>query len=202
MLIAKVETRQVLDRFMPAHQFSEYHQALALAPLDRLFAAAQNLDMGRSPLVGGLMLLRELPFRLSRRDFRSPGLGRSFEQLQAFGFILLAHEPSRELVLGLVGQFWSPRPVLRRLPPDEFAAFAEPGFAKVAANLLVEPLGPGLSRISTETRVQCLGPKALARFRAYWCLIRPFSGLIRREWLRLARQEAERTLAGGIAQGA
>lgn len=189
----------LLDHFLPVHHFGERHQALAMAPPQRLYQAARDLDMGRSPLVGGLLLLRELPVRLAMRDFQGQGLGRSFEQMRAFGFIPLDDQPPRELVLGLVGRFWNLSPQIIRLPPGEFRDFSQPGYAKVAANLLVEPLGPGLTRLSTETRVQCLGLEARAKFRAYWTLIRPFSGLIRREWLRLARQAAEEPPANSIA---
>ena len=182
----------LLDEFMPRHDFGEYHQALAAAPAQRVFQAIQELDMRQSPLVGAFMMLRELPWRLRTRDFQGQGLGRSLEQMQAFGFILLAKEAPRELVLGLVGRFWSLRPQVRRLRPQDFPGFDQPGYAKVAANFLVQPLGPGLCRLSTETRVQCLGNQAKTRFRRYWTVIRPFSGLTRREWLRLARQEAER----------
>ena len=45
--------------------------------------------------------------------------------------------------------------------------------------------------LSTETRILCLGPKALKRFRAYWMVIRPFSGIVRKEWLRIAKKMAE-----------
>jgi hypothetical protein len=181
-----------LDEYLPQYDFGEYHQALAAAPAEQAFRAMQDLDMRRSPLVSALMLLRELPWRLGKGDFQSQGLGRSLEQMQAYGFILLANDPPRELVLGLVGRFWSLSPQVRRLRPQDFRGFEEPGYAKVAANFLLEPLGPRLTRLGTETRVQCLGLQAKARFRGYWTLIRPFSGLIRREWLRLARQEAER----------
>lgn len=181
----------LLDDFLPDHDFREYHQALVAAPAARVWEAVQELDMRRSPLVGGLMLLRELPWRLTAPGRPGGGPARTLDQMLAFGFILLAADPPRELALGLVGRFWSPRPRLLRLSPQGFMEFSQPGLAKVAANFLVEPLGPSLCRLSTETRVQCLGPLARSRFRAYWTLIRPFSGLIRREWLRLARRQAE-----------
>ncbi|MFH1033745.1 MAG: hypothetical protein V1806_04495 [Pseudomonadota bacterium] len=189
----------LLDEFMPQYDFGEYHQALAAAPAQRAFRAMQDLDMRQSRLVGALMLLRELPFRLRSREFKAQGMGRSLEQMQDFGFIQLGRQEPREMVLGLVGRFWSTRPLVRRVTPGEFRDFSQPGYAKVAANFLVEPLGPGLVRVSTETRVQCLGWRARSRFRGYWTLIRPFSGLIRREWLRLARQEAEGPRGGFMA---
>lgn len=189
----------LLDYFMPDYHFREYHQALALAPAQAAFQSVLSLDMSRLPLVQALLSLRALPWRLAGGDLPGRGLGRTMPQMQAFGFIVLAHDPPRELVLGLVGRFWSLRPQVRRLSPQGFRQFSQPGFAMVAANFLVRPLRPGLVRLSTETRVRCLGPEAKNRFRRYWTLIRPFSGFIRREWLRVARQEAEAAQRGCVA---
>jgi hypothetical protein len=45
--------------------------------------------------------------------------------------------------------------------------------------------------LSTETRVSAADPSARRRFRLYWLAIRPFSGLIRRVWLRAIKRRAE-----------
>ncbi len=182
----------LLDQFMPAWHFRERHHTLVAAEPEQVYQAVAALEMDRSPLVSLLLRLRELPWRLRRQGFRRPDQGNTLQNLLKVGFILLADQPPQEMVLGLVGRFWTPAPELRRLKPGEFARFSQPGLAKVATNLLVEPLGPGQCRLSTETRVLCLGRRAKRGFRCYWLVIRPFSGLIRREWLRLLRQDAEK----------
>jgi hypothetical protein len=45
--------------------------------------------------------------------------------------------------------------------------------------------------LSTETRVWLDDGKARRRFRLYWLIVRPFSGLVRRSWLRAAKRRAE-----------
>jgi hypothetical protein len=45
--------------------------------------------------------------------------------------------------------------------------------------------------LSTETRVWLDDGKARSRFRLYWLIVRPFSGLVRRSWLRAAKRRAE-----------
>ncbi len=45
-----------------------------------------------------------------------------------------------------------------------------------------------------ETRIQCTSFWSRTHFALYWSLIRPFSGLIRRGWLRLIKQHAENAL--------
>ena len=74
--------------------------------------------------------------------------------------------------------------------PTEWAAAHDGERLKIAIAFEAEPI-PGGSRLATETRVKALDERALRRFRLYWLAIGPFSGLIRRRWLR-AVQEAAR----------
>jgi hypothetical protein len=82
--------------------------------------------------------------------------------------------------------------VFRALPPGEFAAFGEPGYMKILWTLRTDPIGPGESLFSTETRVVSTDATARARFRWYWSSFSP--GMILIRWLSLGplRAEAER----------
>jgi hypothetical protein len=104
--------------------------------------------------------------------------------------IRLREDPPREIVLGLVGRFWTPSGDLQRLPSYDFSSFARAGFAKAAWNFLVAPLSDGSVRVSTETRVQCLDASSRRKFAVYWTAIGPFSGLIRKEMLKEIQQRA------------
>ena len=72
------------------------------------------------------------------------------------------------------------------LDVDDFAAFDDPGYAKMAMDI-----GYSEGRLTTETRVFLTSPDARRAFRAYWLVIRPLSGLTRRSWLRAAKRRAE-----------
>jgi hypothetical protein len=69
--------------------------------------------------------------------------------------------------------------------PAAFATYDEPGYAKVALSLRVDPRGTTSSILTMETRVALTDAASLRRFRRYWMVIGPFSGLIRRVALRL-----------------
>jgi hypothetical protein len=115
-------------------------------------------------------------------------------RIERFGFTRLGEDPGRELVFGLAGRFWRPNGDLRRIPDrDAFLAFAEEGCVKAAWNLRVEGGDDGRCEISTETRARYLGASARRRFRAYWFLIRPFSGMLRTSLLREVKRRTERT---------
>ena len=74
---------------------------------------------------------------------------------------------------------------------DEFAAFDSAGYAKAVWNFSLVEDSPEVTRLATETRVRCLDKASRLRFRMYWAVIAPFSGLIRREALRMIRRSSE-----------
>jgi hypothetical protein len=45
--------------------------------------------------------------------------------------------------------------------------------------------------LSTETRVQLTDDRSKRAFARYWLVVRPFSGVIRRFWLRAIARRAE-----------
>ncbi len=93
------------------------------------------------------------------------------------------------VVLGLTGQFWRLRGNLDPPGPrtaEDFLAYERPDVCKAVIDLRV-----GASSLSTETRVRVADPAARRKFRRYWLVIRPFSGLIRIVLLRAARARAE-----------
>ena len=106
-------------------------------------------------------------------------------------WILVADEPGREVVLGLL---WRPPAGAERCEPEHFAQFAQPGFAKVAWSLAVAADGER-SRLITETRTLATDPHTRRRFRLMWPVIAPFAALLRRMVLRAVKREAERAVA-------
>jgi hypothetical protein len=105
--------------------------------------------------------------------------------------VRLCDETPREIVVGLIGRFWTPRGESRGFEPREFPLFEEPGYAKAAWNFFVRPSGEGRVTVSTETRVRCLDEASRRKFRLYWSVVGPFSGVIRGEMLREIRRRAE-----------
>ncbi len=68
------------------------------------------------------------------------------------GWGVLAVVPDREIVIGAYTQPWHQHVTFRPLPPEEFAAFSEPGYVKIVWTLAAEPAGPGESVFITRTR--------------------------------------------------
>jgi hypothetical protein len=180
----------LLDRFMPNCEVAESHEIEIDAPAEVTYAAACLLDLNRSWLVRAIFKARELLMR-SASPTMSPKAIR-MRELTNLGWGVLAEEPDRELVMGAITQPWRTDVKFESLPPDEFAAFAAPGYAKIAWTLAVEPFGKTGSVFRTQTRVATTDADSRRRFRRYWTLVSPGILLIRRSMLPLVKADAER----------
>ncbi len=179
----------LLDRHLPTADVSEHHTLIVAAPPERVLAAARDLRCREVPLQFALMSLRGLPRLLRGRTVL--GLDSLLlDELVRLGFVPL-DEREDELAYGVTGRFWSLDGGLRRIGPERFAAFDEPGWAQAALAFSVAP-HPAGTLLSTETRVRATDPDSLRSFRRYWRLIYPGSAAIRLEWLRAIRRRAQR----------
>lgn len=184
-----------LDEFLPNYEFNEVHQITVHAPPERVFAAIKELNPAElSPLIFWMLDIRSLPAKLAGKH--APTTARSgpfLDQLYEGGFVPLAEEPNREIVFGMVGQFW-------KLTGDEgphipgseaFLAFNDLAYAKVAANLAVTANDVGCTRCSTETRIHVPDPHTRRKFAFYWRIISMGSAFIRVLWLKAIKRKAE-----------
>jgi hypothetical protein len=170
------ELRTLLDDVLPDWHFRERHRRRVDADPERVFAAVRQLTLADTPVTRVLVRLRGMHARTDR-----PIL----DEMRDVGFEVEAEQPSRELVFAAIGQPWKLRGGERRRG-SEFRAFAEPGYAKMAFNFRLDG-----STLSTETRVLLTDERSRRSFRRYWLVIRPFSGLIRRIWLRAIARRAQ-----------
>ena len=171
---------------------SEYHETVIHAPIQTVYDALRTTDFGASPVILMLLRLRQLPASLGKP--RQPRTILNLEAIMKSGFVLLGENPPDEIALGVIGQFWKLSGGRSSVDAASFEAFDEPGYAKAVWNFSLVDLGASVTRLATETRVVCTDRASKLRFRLYWALIRPFSGLIRREALRAIRTKLESTL--------
>jgi hypothetical protein len=175
-----------LDLFLPRSDFGSRHQIAVRASAEKTFAALQSASMADALLARLLLRLRGYGADVAAREAESFP-----EHLARQGFVPLSMAP-REMVFGIAGRFWRPDGCLVRLTASEFVLFAEPGYAKAAWNLAVHEIAPGNTLLTTETRIQAFGRAAAWKFGAYWAVVKPFSGLVRRSLLRQVKRLAER----------
>jgi hypothetical protein len=181
-----------LDSHLPRFDVNEVHSVEVRAAPEAALAAFRALTPREVPLTVALMSLRVLPALAARRAVGLSLTRPVLEQFTAAGFVILSDEPG-EVVVGGIGRFWRPDGELRKVAPEEFASFAEPGFAKTAFNMRAASRAGGATSLTTETRILATDESARRGFGRYWFLIRLGSGLIRREWLRAIKRRAERS---------
>jgi hypothetical protein len=187
----------LMDDFMPESDALTSHAIRVAASPEQVYARLWTADFDHWGLTRALYALRALPrvaadpsqtWRRIRAELRPHRI--TLKDMLEGGFTLLAERPGEELVLGTVGRFWRAGGETRPITPGRFREPTPPGTAKAAWSFAVGRV-PGGTELRTETRVLCADLAARRRFRAYWLLIRPFSGLIRREMLAAVRSAAE-----------
>jgi hypothetical protein len=179
----------LIDRFVPNPETGARHQTVVSAPAGLVFEVATEMDLRSIPLVAAIFWLREKLLRATTTRRRPQGL---VAETLALGWGRLAERPNRELVMGAVTQPWQGDVVFRAVPPDCFAAFAEPHLVKIVWTLEAEPIDDTHTRFGSETRVVSTSEWARQRFRRYWRLAAIGIVLIRWLGLRAVRREAER----------
>ena len=193
------EADALLDRFMPDYEVAERQHIHVDAPADITFTAACEADLMDSTITRALFRTREVILGSQPDTARRPRGLLAFTK--SIGWGVLADVPDREIVMGAVTQPWNANVVFRPLPPDQFVAFNEPGYVKIAWTLRADPLGQDRSIFRHETRVTTTDQMARAKFRRYWSFFSPGIKMIR--WLLLGpvRAEAERRAAGRHSTG-
>jgi hypothetical protein len=179
-----------LDGFMPAWQFHEIH-------IRRIDATPQQVfDAIKQVRADDILLFRTLTWiRRGGRPLPPGILNAGVDEpivtiATRGGFVILADDPPRELVLGtIVVRPRGPRP---SLTPDTFRQPWPPGFALAAMNFRIAPDGATRSVVTTETRVYATSAGARRAFARYWRVIYPGSALIRRMWLRAIERRTPR----------
>ena len=170
-------TGLLIEEVLPSYDVRIRHAGLFCASPERCLDAAVSLDLLRFRVARALVAARSLPEGGPRLetlrivDLTAPPLG----------WLNLGERPGREIVLGQIARPWQ-RGAQRVIPRDEeeFRQFARPGYAKIVLSAHAEPRGVGTSQLVLETRVQITDPVSRRRFRRYWRLVGPFSGLLRR----------------------
>jgi hypothetical protein len=155
-----------LDAFLPSYEFVARHGVEVRADAGSAERALREVTFRDVPLVRVLLIARGL------------GPGRGGERVLAAmerRATVLDDVPGEGLVLRIRGRFWRLRG----------------GGAEAPATAVVDFRASDGS-LTTETRVHVPDGRSRRRFERYWRVVRPFSGITRKEVLRAAKRRAER----------
>ena len=190
----------LIDRFLRTFDVTEVHEIHVEAPPEATYKAIRHTDL-RDPIIEVLFALRELPRRIRGGGRGVPSArphSLTFDDLTTtlgYTWVLLGEEPDVEFVIGSVGKFWQRDYGVTPVAANDFVAFDEPGYAKLALSFSVRPAVPGGSVLRYEARTATTDAVARARFGRYWRIIRWGVAIVMVRALHRIKAEAERQAA-------
>ena len=191
----------IIDTVMPEFDAGIAEHVIVHTSPAVAFRAARDLDFlsVRTPLLDAAMWARGLPARLTHQAAEAPPRLVLAQGDSLPGWLILGEAPGRELAFGAVGKFWRPNIEWRDVAIDEFAAFREPGWGKIAADFSVLPYGEAGTLLTYECRTVTTDPESRRKFMRYWWLMRPFIAHIFRATVHTIRDNAERSTSSGVS---
>jgi len=181
----------LIERYLPRYTFRHrYTTVVQCGDIGRVYAIARDVDLSRSRVIPLLFRLRGLPHAHWR--------ARAF--CSAMHWTELAQTPPTEFLIA----YWrgGPGNRIRRIDNARQFCGVPPGATqKVGFTFRFRQLDARQVEVDTETRVLCIGARSRLVFLCYWMIIKPFSGLVRKEILRIIRREAESDTESGPAPG-
>lgn len=182
-----------LDEFAPIYQFSERATIPVRASAERTYEAVVRVTAAEVPLYRTLAWIRRGAASGPESVLNPPDNEPLVRVATRTSFLALAEVPGREFVMGAVVMAPEGVRLAAGPTPGSFKALTQPGFAKAVMSFAIEPQGPGLCLLRTETRVHATDPVSRDVFTRYWTVIAPGSLLLRHMWLRAIKVRAEAT---------
>ena len=163
----------LLNKYIPEFQFNEVHKTVVNATAYDAYSTTMDLDLSKSKVIEILFRLRGLPFN-----------GNKFTKINSdMRFTLIEEFQYSEFLYG----FWFSTKTEWVADLNEFIKNSQKYNAKVGWSFCFNQRTDGTTEIITETRVLCLNKTTKFLFSIYWFFIKPFSGFIRIEMLRLIK---------------
>lgn len=176
-----VTSHGLLEHYLPRYTFAHrYKTVVRCGDIGRVYDIARDVDLSRSRVIVLLFRLRGLPC----------GRWRARAFCAAMHWTELAQRRPAEFLVA----YWRGGDGNRIRRIEDAAQFCGPlpgATQKVGFTFRFRQLDAKRVEIDTETRVLCIGARNRLSFLGYWLMIKPFSGLVRKEILRLIRLEAE-----------
>ena len=179
----------LIDKAMPKADYLVTEQIVLPVPPQEAFAAINTFDLAdvRQPVVRAAVRLTRLPGQLLRGR---PARLTLDDLVTRANWLPLGRRPEKDIVLGAVGQFWTPVVRWKAITPEEFAEFNGAGWAKVVIGFAVLPYGDHRSVVAHEARIKFYDRGTQKTFTSFWWLVRPLVRITLRAMLDTIRDTA------------
>lgn len=168
-----------LCRTLTGATFGEWHHGVIDADIETVWQRLHRVRWSDLRLSRVALLVRGFGL--------GPGL--DHECLATFApFAVFAEVPPQEIAFAVIGKPWSPVPQSEPVATlEEVRDFSRPGWLKYGMDWRLTELPDGRTLVETSTLCEPTSAAARRLFTAYWLVIRPWSGLIRREMIEALR---------------
>jgi len=183
-------TNQKIDILLRDYSFNEYHEVKINASVEEVKHALHTTSVADIPAVLFLLKIRGIANDNDQRD-KVINNKPCTDSLSTPEFKFIVTDPNEFISVMIL------KASAKALPPEittaeQFMAFDEPGYVKVAINFRFVSLGNKQTLLTTETRNLPITSKDRLIFGRYWRIIYPGSAIIRRVWLDALAQKAEK----------
>lgn len=168
---------RTIQNYLPNPRHVETNRIFVQALPDIAWQTARHFDMSTIPWVRLLFDVRTM-FSPKTDHSNDTSLGVDQIAQHGKGFIILFEDPGKEVIVGSVGQFWHLNIPFAHVKPEDFAAFIQPGWGKLAWAITVEPFMHG-STIAVELRTTATDEVSWQKLQTYYQVIGIGSRLIR-----------------------
>ena len=183
------QTNLKLDALLPDYSFNEYHDLRINASPEDVKHALQTTGVGDIPAVHLLLKIRGIGDKdLNHKVADNKPAQKTFSTPD-FNFFIA---DSTEFISVMILKASAKTPPPEVTTAEQFMAFNEPGYVKVAFNFRFIGLENGQTLVSTETRNYAITKEDGRIFGRYWRIIYPGSAIIRRLWLDTLAEKAEK----------
>ncbi len=206
-------TAMLIDRYLPHFDVTVIEHTVIDADVATSWAALTDFDLMTisTPLLQAATFVRDIPTKVGAWSGRSRPPAAEPPELKLGGggpglegWLGLGQIAEHEVAFAAVGRFWQPDITwydVSEMTPEQFAAFEEPDWGRIAANFSLRPYGESRTLASYEARTATADGDSARKFARYWLLVRPFVGHIMRAALAGLQRDAER-LAVATARAA
>jgi hypothetical protein len=190
----------ILDNLIPVWDARRLEQREINAPSVVVMQSAIDADVldavRRSPVVKATFGIRSAAERavaaIRRRPFTEPPAPASLRlsDLPLRGEWVRLGATPEEFTFGVVGRFWAGETKWETIDTADFVVFSQPGYARIACNLRVIPLGTDRTLLSYEARTKATDPGSRRTFLRYWRVVSPFVGIVMRSTLAVIAEDS------------
>ncbi len=187
---------QKIDALLPVYTSNEFHEVCINAPIEKVKQVLTVTGVKDIPVARLLMIIRGIADEDVDLSDRASNNQVGAETISTPDFNFFVVSPDEWVTVMILKAVIITNDADKPAPPEiltleQFEAFNDPGYVKVAVNFRFIRKSDDQTILTTETRNNGITLKDSHVFGIYWRIIYPGSAIIRRVWLDTIKKKAQ-----------